>query len=90
MTVKRYYACWYEMDEYDQWIESSAHDTLDEAKQAAFKGATKGDCHPWCEVTEQTLGRDCWEDTLELINHHDTGNTWSGWITKEKYDSVYA
>jgi len=89
MTVKRYLALWYERDEYDQWIETSEHKTIDEAKTVAFKNASKGDCHLYAEVHESTLGRDCWEDTGEWINHHDTGNKWSGWITREKYEAAW-
>lgn len=89
MPVKRYYANWYEHDEFDQWIESSVHDTLQEAKRAAFIGASRGDCHLYCEVNEYTLKRRGWDLTLELVNHHDSKRRWSGWISPKQYDEGY-
>ncbi len=89
--MKRYLALWYERDEYDQWIETSEHETKNEAMQAAFKSASKGDCHLYAEVHESTFKsiRDGWDDTGEWINHCDSGIKWSGWITREKYEALY-
>lgn len=89
MTIKQYVAQWYANDEYDQWIESEAFDTLDEAKRAAFKRASRNGTHLICYVDIQELGKYGFETTKELVNHHDFGNRWSGWITQEKYKQQY-
>ena len=89
--MKSYTALWYERDEYDQWVETSEHETKDGAMRAAFQGASRGDCHLYAEVSESTFKsiRDGWEDTGEWINHCDFSNRWSGWITGEKYRANY-
>ena len=78
--MKKYYAYWYESDEFEQWLESSEHDTKDEAMQAAFKNASKHGVHPYAQVDESTL-RSIewgWDTTGQWVNTADTGK-WSGW-----------
>ncbi len=89
MTVRQYIAQWYESDEYEQWLQQAAFDDLDTAKQTAFKNVMKCFTHAICYVDIQELGEYGFETTQELINHHDSGNKWSGWITKEKYDRLH-
>ena len=89
--MKTYYAYWYEMDEYDQWLQSSEHETKEEAMRAAFKNASKHGVHLYAEVHETTL-KDLTngpETTGSWVNSCDLFDTrWSGWITKEKYERL--
>ena len=85
-----YQAMWYENDEYDQWMEMENFGTLDEAKVAAFKNASRHGTHLYCEVDTKVLTKYGYTTVVTLVNHHDFGNHWSGWITREKYDAVYS
>jgi hypothetical protein len=78
--MKRYFAYWYENDEYEQWIESSAHKELEAAQGAAFKNASKHGVHLYAEVNEETLHsiERGWKTTGSWVNTADTGK-WSGW-----------
>ena len=89
--MKRYLALWYERDEYDQWVETENFETKEDAMRAAFKNASKGDCHLYAEVHEATLVsiHEGWEDTGEWINSVKDGNKWSGWMDGEKYRATY-
>jgi len=88
--MKQYIAQWYCSDEYDQWIEQEAFDNLESAQRHAFRKAMRNFTHTICYVDVQELGEYGFETTQELVNHHDFGNKWSGWITKEKYDGAYS
>ena len=90
MSKKQYVAQWYVSDEYDQWLEQEAFDTLAEAQQCAFRKAMRNFTHAICYVDVQELGKYGFETTQELVNHHDFGNKWSGWITREKHQEQYA
>jgi len=88
--MKQYIAQWYESDEYDQWLQEETFDDLDTAKQCAFRKAMRNFTHAICYVEIQELGKYGFETIQELVNHHDFGNKWSGWITVKKYQALYA
>lgn len=81
---KRFIAEWYEEDAVQgsefiiDRISTSSHETLDEAKTAAFKNASRHDVMGWAGVVELAARNDDDEDK-QYYNEVYRGQ-WQGWV----------
>ena len=82
----KYMAQWYEADAFDESgfvpdnLHSSYHDTMDEAKQTAFKNASRHDAVGWAGVW--LLHPPLSDNDDEIFVNEIYKNKWSGWVKR--------